>query len=290
MDVIYPKENTIMSYGKHQSFYLKENWITKGFKAINSHPCLLLNADGYLNLGIGKNMHQALKFWVEATYLAIKKDQTYNLTNIGQSINDNDFGCISNTSKILLHYFLVNKDFVIKDDNADTFIWFFNDFNERVFTKEYLSSFLIKFNQGVTSPNTLKRDIDCLLATYVAKERVSPEDRNISLFSSLGLIQKKDKDVYIKTPIKKNDISLSAFYYIFLLQKEQGFIMTLEAEIEKQGGLGKSFNLGRMDLIEIIELMKQNGLEIELTRTNNLDTIKLGKISSNDYMNRHLWG
>jgi len=283
-----PKEFN-MSYGRHQSFYLKEHWITKGLKSFNNTNSSLYRVNGYLDLGIGKNMQQSLRFWMESSFMVRTEQDSIRLTNLGDEILKNDIGCLTNTSRNIIHYFLAS-DIEKKEDNADSIIWFFNSLQERTFSKDYLLSELVLFSEGKISENTLKRDIDCLISLYVSKEKANPEDRNISLLADLGLIQRKDKDIYSKARIRRDKLSFSALYFILLHQNSiNNSFLTIESQIQNKNGIGKIFNLNRVELIEIFEQMKNEGFNIDITRTNNLDTINLGKSNLNEFFSSKLW-
>jgi hypothetical protein len=95
-----------MAYGRHQSFYIKNNWINKGIKAIVNDSSIFDNVENYKNLGIGKNMFMALKYWLYALNIANKD---YSLTTFGTYLLKNDLSCNSSFSLNLLHYYLSTK-------------------------------------------------------------------------------------------------------------------------------------------------------------------------------------
>ncbi|MBU1142068.1 MAG: DUF4007 family protein [Firmicutes bacterium] len=265
-----------MSYGRHQSFYLKRHWITKGINALIHHDAdILLDRNAFKYLGIGKNMHQSLRFWLEATNIVFLEDKQHRLSFFGNLLKEYDLGCNENISQLLIHFFLVTFEYD-KVDNANTFIWFFNDYSEIMATKETLLEGLVQYDAGQTSYNTLNRDIDCLLNTYTNYLKSHAEDKNVSLLAELGLIRKKESNIYYKAPLKKEKYSYEAFYFILLWLKQNNFDLSIENLVNNKQGLGKIFNLNRIEVIDIIEKMKQTReFNIDIVRTNNLDTVSI---------------
>mgnify|MGYP005842150491 CR=1 FL=1 len=273
-----------MSYGRHQSFYLKKHWITKGLNSFNLFgEKTIFKKDSFVLLGLGKNMHQSLRYWLEATNILHLTNKAHKLTEFGKLVSEFDIGCNKDLTKNLLHYYLVNK--VEGVEISHTFYWFFNIYQESIFTKEKILNDLILWNSNVTSSNTLSRDIDCLLSLYTREELSHPEDKNVSLLAEMKLI-KTENENYIKSPISDTVLSMDTAFYILLLMKELNIHLSLVNILTKEYSLGKAFNLTRTDVIDLIEKMVSSGYPLEITRTNNLDTIKLNsKVSSSDFLN-----
>jgi len=273
-----------MSYGKHQSFYLKSHWITKGLKAFSVFDnTIIYDKNAYLLLGIGKNMHQSLRYWLESCNVVKLEEKSHALTEFGSLILDYDIGCNLNLTINLLHYFLVNQIYEYSQ-KSDSFYWFFNIYNENIFTKEKLLNDLILWNKNSTSSRTLNRDVDCLLSLYTKNIKEHPEDKNVSLLSNLGLIY-KDNENYIKASIHEENLSLEAIYFILLIMKKNNISLSLSNIISHESSPGRAFNLSRLEVIDIIEKMIYKGYLIEITRTNNLDTVYISEnISEYDFL------
>lgn len=269
----------IMSYGRHQSFYLKKHWINKGINAIKIFGSdIFFDQDGYKSIGLGKNMHQALKFWLEATnVLDLVPDQRrHGFTLFGNLLSKNDSSCSKPISLCLVQYFLSIDDKPNKFEKSDSNFWFFNEYDESIFTKEKLRDDLLIYDQGKTSENTISKEIDCLINTYINDLRSHPEDKNISLLAPLQLIRKQN-NYYIKNALNKDYYSHKAFYYIILRMNENSIPLSIDNIVTHKNSLGKIFNLSRVEVIDIIEEMIINGYSLGITRTNNLDTVKLLK-------------
>jgi hypothetical protein len=262
-----------MSYGRHQSFYLKKHWINKGLKSLEYYGLrVLFESDKYKKLGIGKNMHQALRYWMEATNIVEfdAKNKLHIYTDFGEIIKEYDSGCTLPLTILLLHYYLTKDNGGLKDTSV-TFNWFFQKYNEERFSKEKIRDDLLRFNRNETSENTLNKDIDCMLQSYVKKSLKHPEDKNVCIFQELGLL-KKHENIYVKSPLNRKMYDFDFFMFVFLAMKKEGVDLTFENIMHHASGIGKNYNLNRSEVIEIIETMSKE-YNIEITRTNNLNTV-----------------
>lgn len=297
-----------MGYGKHQSFYLKSNWINKGIKAIEEDQSFFFELDNYKRIGIGKNMLISLRYWLEAFNIVTiefninaedKRTRFHKLTQFGKYVRDFDPGCRNTLTKNLLQYYLClenplnnnEDDSLLKVEMSNTFYWFFNVSRERIFSKEGTLYDLKNWDQSFgrpTSVNTLNRDIDCLFATYTKNDKAHPEDKNTSILADLGLLRFHG-DYYVKTPIDRSNFDSRLIIYIALRMREAGKELSLNSIIESTESVGSIFNLQRIDLIEMIEELISKGEGIKIIRTNNLDTLNLPKsMKSTDYLRKML--
>lgn len=263
-----------MAYGRHQSFYIKNNWINKGIKAVQSNPSIFSSIENYKNLGIGKNMFMALKYWLQALNIV---DKNFELTDFGVFILNNDLSCNNNLTLNLLHYFLTLNEPINGVEISDTFYYVFNEYDFKSFSKEELLDSLINYDHDKnknTSVKTLSRDIDCLIQTYTKLDQAHPEDLNFSVLAKLHLF-KKQKDSLTRVPLRFDLISKEAMYYVILklrqdLENQNLTVDELENEVKSWG---RVFHLTRTDIINLIEEMISEGFSLVITRTNNLDTV-----------------
>lgn len=269
-----------MSFGRHQSFYLKENWLSKVIvKLKNKDNSILLDESGYKNLGLGKNMHQSLRYWAEATNIVYREPsgKNHSLTEIGKIISKYDPSVNSKFSKILIHFNLISNQ---KEDLpfSDTFYFLFKEYNRNYFTKESMVDDLRNFSKHLISENTLKKDIDCLVQTYVKRVKKHPEDKNISLLSSLELIKNADNS-FIKIPLKvDNNFRDFLMYQIYVSFYEK--YISVE-DIHNQ--IAKLFNLTLLDTVLLIDEMSALGFPINIVRTNNINTVNVNLDRKSDY-------
>lgn len=263
-----------MSYGRHQSFYLKNHWINKGIKALIMSPegDVFIDKDGFKELGIGKNMQQALRYWLEAVNVITLSDdkKRHELTFFGELINKYDPSCILYFTKLLIHFYLVSSLENGNDPFSHSFYWFFRVNKDSYISKDKIKEGLNIYSKHLVSPNTLNRDTDCLIQTYTNKEKKHPEDKNVALLADLNLLL-KDKQVLVKSPVRKDFQGSYAFYFSLVTLKEE-----IELSVNSiTESIGSIFNLNRTEVIETIEFLSNLGVPITITRTNNLDTVKI---------------
>lgn len=285
-----------MAYAKHQSFYLKSNWINKGVKAIIDDPYVFSSKDNFLKLGIGKNMFFSLKYWLEALNIAVFKNGVATITAFGSYINNYDLSCNDSKTLMLMHYFLTLKNPYNNVDISTGFFWFFNINNNSNLRKTDIVSDLVKWDTSTfhrsTSEKTIEKDIDCLLLTYTKSEKSHPEDKNTSILSKLKILE-KDNDLIIRIPLSRNFLDKDVLFFIILKQSESIHendlsYLSITDLIEGEMSPGKLFHIGRIDFIEILEEMINEGYPIQIVRTNNLDTISIASSINSETVLKNL--
>lgn len=270
-----------MAFGQHQTFYLRQQWLNKGLKEVIDNPRFFYEPNHFEILGVGKNMAKSIRYWLNATNLTeeVRTTQIEVIpTQLATIILSFDPYIKNKFTLSLLHYLLVTNK-----DEATTWYWFFNIFNERVFTKDMLLEQLSKwvaetFNKEV-STNTLKKDIDCMLQVYTVKnyKNQTPEDVIRSPFESLGLVNMTTSQSYMKVSL--DDKPNTAILYITLIkyfEKYQINEVTLNDIINGEELWGRVYNLERDSILNVIDNIQEQ-FPLRFTRTNNLDVIRVDK-------------
>ena len=278
-----------MAYGRHQSFYVKSNWINKGIKAVEFDSSLFNSTERYKELGIGKNMFISLKYWLESLNVVKSNSNKseFVVTNFGLFIKRFDPTCEKNFTLNLLHYYLTLEKPINEVEISHTFYYLFNLHEKKAFTKEDLMIDIINwdstFSSRITSDKTILKDIDCLVQTYTKIEKSHPEDHNVSTLAKLGLL-KRSKDYFTKTALKLDRVSKEAFFYMLLRLVEVSDSRYLDLEVIENHSMspGKIFNLSRIDIIDILEEMISENFPIVISRTNNLDTLSISSFKTSE--------
>lgn len=270
-----------MGYGQHQSFYLRINWLRKALKHL-SDGGFLNKEEAAEQLGLGKNMVQSLRYWVDATDVISTEKNLVKISEFGKLLNKYDRFIEMRDSASIIHLHLVDEQ-----EPSTTWYWYFNYFNKKVATKDELLIELIAWiaqnDKKKPSESSLKRDIDCLVRMYSDKERPDdPEEVIQSPLSIIGLIAEQKKNVLRRSP-KYEEIGLGALMYCLLKygEKHEMNVLSVE-EIEKKECLwGRIYNLQRNEIIKALEeLTAHPYYKIRFDRTNRLDTIHLPNISA----------
>ena len=59
--------NLKASFGRHETFALRYSWLTKGFQTFTKNPEIFSSDEATIDLGVGKNRVNAIKYWLRAT-------------------------------------------------------------------------------------------------------------------------------------------------------------------------------------------------------------------------------
>lgn len=54
------------SFARHETFHPRYGWLKKGVELINKKPNAFNSEDVHMQLGVGKNMANAIRYWCEA--------------------------------------------------------------------------------------------------------------------------------------------------------------------------------------------------------------------------------
>lgn len=75
-------------FSGHETFPCRYTWLPKAFRAISSDAKILLDEESAMvELGVGKNMVHAIRFWVQVTGVALRsKEGGFSLTEFGQAL------------------------------------------------------------------------------------------------------------------------------------------------------------------------------------------------------------
>lgn len=198
-------------FSGHNTFTCKQYWLHKGFEFVERNENFN-EENAVISLGVGKNMVNAIRYWMRSFGLLNDKDTLSDISNNlfrtgGWDPYLEDIG-----SLWLLHYLLV------KSNRASIYNLVFNEFRkERTdFTKTQLLNFLNRKSEEAGSHNfteqTILGDINVFLRTYLPpkKEReikIEIEEDFSSLLIDLDLL-----DSY-KQVIEKNGKTETITWY-----------------------------------------------------------------------------
>jgi len=215
-------------FSGHETFPLRYAWLLKGIQQLQKSKDIFNREDGYLELGVGKNMAKSIKFWCEAMGLIqpIEKSGHYKVSKLGQAIFSEsgwDPYLEDPGTLWLLHWLLVSRI-----NRVSTWHLTFTQWNKYIFTKDELAYWLYKTakdagNIRISIP-VIKRDIDVFIRMYIPSKgssHVSPEDDFDSPLVDLGLIEQIDKDHYKFNRGEKHSLPHEIVAYSLLQYWEQ---------------------------------------------------------------------
>ena len=203
-----------LTFSGHESFPLRFTWLTKAVRAceVPKNRDLFARDDAMVRLGVGKNMVRSIRFWALSTGV-LEDDQPngrvvrYRPTQLGTFLfgeAGRDPFMEDPASVWILHWQLsTNRQLA-------TWFWLFNDLRVTEFYKPIaIRDLLIKTARDGTKPvasDTVERDLDCLLRTYVPSDpdkRLSREELLNCPLTELGLIRRagdRDSFAFVRGP------------------------------------------------------------------------------------------
>jgi hypothetical protein len=180
-------------FSGHQTFPLRISWLPKAVQGISSGHDPLTNIDeGIVSLGLGKNMVEALRCWIEAFQIASKRPTGWRLSPIGALVfspsNGLDPFLEDHASNWLLHWLISTNV------TAPFFAWecLFNRWSAPEFSASpVIEAFRNESEQNQKSASivTLNQHWEVFLHSYRPPRGTRADDHLDSALSVLGLIQ-----------------------------------------------------------------------------------------------------
>ena len=188
------------SFGRNETFNLRYSWLNKGLKEFNNNKDVFSAKEAPLILGVGKNMVNSIKYWLNAYQVIDATQGSYEQTDFGKKLDKYDPYLENAASLWLLHWKLCTNP-----DNATFYYWFFNHFKKTKFTKIELLNDISDWLDGkgcrIISPATLERDALLLLKTFSTSSEQTKNFEELleNPFYSLNLLSKNTDGSFTTT-------------------------------------------------------------------------------------------
>ena len=203
-------ENYKPQFSGHETFPLRYGWLKKVFDVVHQLENekkgksktkeLFLNDDSIARFGVGKNMVASMRHWATVAGVIEEDEDKDIVTTPLARVLLPDSGLdpwLENTSSLWAFHWNI----AAKSPKA-TYIWLFSYFNSIQFDRATLVSLLSdvckdRKDWKDMADATLKRDVECLVRTYVNKPSKGEgftEDQIESPLAELGLIQPMNKN------------------------------------------------------------------------------------------------
>jgi Protein of unknown function (DUF4007) len=257
-----------VSFSGHETFPFRYGWIKKGVDAVKDNPLFFSGERAMVDLGVGKNMVQSIKYWCSATGMldAIRVNggrTEYTPTEISKSIvADGGFDPYFEDPATL---WLMQWRIASNPDLCATWYYLFNHWHGVEFTKNLLVDEITKWlhKQGVGSISApmLKRDVDCCLRTYVqsrANKNVVLDESFDCPLTELNLISElaDGKTYQFRRGEQKSlpdDLLLFAITDFWEKSGEQAKALSIERIAYDPGSPGQIFKLDMESLVQRLE-------------------------------------
>lgn len=178
------------AFGRHETFPLRYAWLTKGFEAITAEPAIFSEPDrAMVELGVGRNMVNAIQYWLAAARLVEFAEGQGRATAFGNLMlgDDGDPYLEDEATLWIIHWLIASNPSL-----ATGFFWFFNHYAMPRFQDDEVRAGLTGFTMRELhlerSQSTLKSDVSTLLRMYTLVAD-KDEDHLDSPLAQLGLIE-----------------------------------------------------------------------------------------------------
>lgn len=271
-----------MKYSGHESFSIRKDWLAKGIRKFDAFKKDELSAMD--ELGIGKNMVKALRYWLKVTGITVDepKKKVFDISMLGNLIKKYDPYTEELGTLWLLQYNLAKNI-----EYATSWYFFFNEFSLSEFTADDYLLDIKKWNgmnnDKGASDSSLLKDFDCLRRTYLQRssleengknEDFGPESNMECPFTELGLLKNIGKGLYKKATPSKQNIPLLIVLAVIIDQANEKKEIKLSDLQNQPNSVGKVFNLDTILLISLLSDLENKGY-VKVVRTAGLDVLRI---------------
>lgn len=254
-----------MVVNKHGSFYLRSGWGTKIIQAVNADDMIFTPANEMQavdNIGLGRVMIKALRYWADATGLTSEQKVQGGIreekTDIYMLIDAKDRYFQKPGSLLLLH-----RNLARNDENATAWYWAFNEFEKQTFTKEEfvdgLHSYLAVNGMAIKKA-AVDKEFNCFKNTYLGEKKfdiktVADED-TYPMLAPLHMLRINDEKKYEKCSLSKTNIPLLILVYAIAMDNLEESSscgqISIDKLLEDKKQVGKYFGIRYSKLIEML--------------------------------------
>ena len=260
------------SFSGHETFPFRYTWLKKGVDAVDGvrgKPVIFTDDSATITLGVGKNMVRSIHHWCQVAGLIefrgvdLNNRRRFAPTDFGDKIfADGGFDPYLEDAATL---WLIHWQLTTNVSRLTTWYWAFSIFGRNEFGRDTFIAELINWVERNTrnriSENSIKRDIDCFLRTYVPSRLTKTtlmEDTFDCPLVELNLISdSSDSNAYrfhrgpkLSLPIEIFAAALSDFWDAHFSGNNT---LTLANIAYSEGSPGRTFLLDEDTLVEYLE-------------------------------------
>lgn len=246
-----------MTFSGHESFQCRHLWLKKGYDFV-SNKNSFNSDDAVVELGVGKNMVNAIRYWMKAFNLLSREDVLTPLAHKLLADDGWDPYLEDEGTLWLLHYQLVKNGF------ASTYSIVFNELRrEKIeFTKENFISIVKRKSETEKSfqinERTLAEDFAVMTKMYLRSESSSKdkEDSLSGLLTDLDLVKnysKSKEDFLIIENDERPEVPAEIILYVILDNENFDRSINLNAIENNFNSVGSVFAINRPGIVNKIE-------------------------------------
>ena len=259
------------SFARHETFHPRYSWFRKAYSHVAADGGIFSGLDAPVEIGVGKNMVRAIRFWGTAARLII--DDPRNArgrearcvpTRRGRALFSEDGWdpYMEDPGTLwLLHWLLLAP----KKSRLPVWWLAFNEFNAVEFTEDDLETAVSTLLDAVPEwpkphPNSIGKDISALLRTYAPAERTSRariDDLLDCPLRELNLLSRSPATGNYRfalgpKPTLPSEIVTYAVLDYVALTAVQGSTVTMSRLAHGSGAPGRSFKLTESELTDAL--------------------------------------
>lgn len=278
--------NNKVKMKRHESFSIREGWLTKGIRTIKEDSKVFSSADATDILGLGTNMVKSLKYWMTATCLIEENNRSVTLSKFGELIDKYDPYLEDNFS-----WWLIHLNMILNLEDSYVYNLFFNKCTMKIFSKrdifeqisQILSNSKLEYNE-----NILQDEVNMIIKTYSIDEKIdNPENNFICPLSELNLIKKVDINAYERVRPDFRNLNYLIVYYLMIILSDEKDYLSIDDLIKLDNSPARLLNLDKNLINEYLDEMKKHDLII-INRTAGLNMIYFTKkLSIDEIMKEH---
>ncbi len=266
------EDAAVEAFARHETFHPRYGWFRKGVKAAATSPDVFTREDAPVELGVGKNMVRAIRFWGKAAKVLADVDNPERPRLASTVPSWNGAALLGDHSGLdpylelpgslwLLHWWMLAKPCLLP-------VWWiaFNQFGSVEFSEEDLLRAVLDELRRVPSwalpvEASIKKDADCLLRMYAPRVagRFALDDLLDCPFRELGLLETVWDDTHryrfvigAKPTLPDEIVSYACLEY--LAATDPGArTSTLSRLALSPGGPGRVFKLAEEALAKALE-------------------------------------
>jgi hypothetical protein len=262
------------AFARHETFHPRYGWLKKAYEGALADPVVFTSENATVQLGVGKNMVRAIRFWGRAARIlsdqsepGVRRGSRSVPSRIGRALLADDGWdpyCEDPASLWLLHWWFLAPPSILP-------VWWaaFHDFTAIEFTEEQLTEFAIDHIRATPGwqpphPSSIAKDVSCLLRTYcnapAAGPRTGIDDIWDCPFRDLGLLRsvpgrpRTFRFVLGSKPTLPPEIVLfAALDFVVRTEAQAPRTITVSRLASEPGGPGRAFRLPEAAFVKALE-------------------------------------
>ncbi len=258
-------------FARHETFHPRYSWFRKAYSHVDADSSIFSRPNAPVEIGVGKNMVRAIRFWGTAARLIIDDPNNSRGQNVGCVPTRRGRALFGEDgwdpymedpgTLWLLHWLLLAP----KKSRLPVWWLTFNEFNAVEFAEDDLEAAIGVLLDSVPEwikphPKSIKKDISALLRTYAPAERTVRgriDDlldcplRELNLLSRSPATGKHRFALGTKPTLPSAIVAYAVLDYVALMSV-QGSTVTMSRLAHGSGAPGRIFKLNEAELADVM--------------------------------------